>query len=94
MAYIVGDLVRVSATFIVAGALTDPTIVRCKYKNPAGTTTTWVYLTDNQVVKDGTGQFRADIDVSSAGTWNFRWEGTGVAQGAAQGSFEVTAATV
>ena len=94
MAYIAGDLVRVSAVFTVAGAATDPTIVRCKHKTPGGTTVTWVYLTDNQVVRDSVGVFRADIDANAAGTWNFRWEGTGVAQGAAQGSFEVTAATV
>ena len=92
--YIQGSLVRVSVIFTVSGVLTDPSIVRLKYKNPAGTTTTWVYLTDAQLVRDGVGQYRADIDANAGGTWNWRWEGTGAAQGADQDTFTVTAATV
>ena len=92
MAYVVGDLIRVSVTYQVGSTRTDPTIVTFKWKNPAGTTTTWIYLTDNQVVRDGVGEFHADVSVTAAGTWNVRWEGTTAAQGAAQTSFDVTAA--
>ena len=94
MAFIQGDLIRVRATFNIGGILTDPTTVTLKYKAPTGTITTWVYLTDNQLVRESVGSFYADISVTAGGTWNYRWEGTGAAQGANQSSFEVTATTI
>lgn len=94
MEYIAGGLVRVSVTFVASGLPADPTTVVLKYKNPAGTVTTWTYGVDNQVVKDGVGNYRADINASAGGTWYFRWEGTGASQGAAQDSFVVTASNL
>lgn len=90
--YIVGDLVRVSVLFMLANAPADPSTVVLKWKNPAGIITTWTYLTNVQLIKDSTGQYHADLDLLTSGTWNFRWEGTGTAQAAGQGSF-VAAAT-
>ena len=94
MPYIVGDRIRVSATFEAAGLRTDPTTVVFKFKGPAGTITTWTFGVDGQLVKDAVGVYRGDIDVTAGGTWSFRWEGTGAAQGAAQDSFTVTAANL
>lgn len=92
--YVVGDLIRVSVAFMVDDKPTDPAIVRLKWKNPAGVITTWTYLTDSQVVKDSVGQYRANLDVTTNGTWSFRWEGTGTAQAAGQDSFVVAATNI
>ena len=94
MPYIADELVRVFVTFEVNSVLIDPTTIVFKYKNPAGTITAWTYGVDGQVVKDGVGTYRADINVNAGGTWYFRWTGTGAAQGAAQDSFVVTAANI
>lgn len=93
-AYIQGSLIRVSAVFLVNSAPTDPTTIVLKFKNPTGTITTWTFGTDNQVVKESLGTYRADINANVGGTWLFRWEGTGAAQAADQGTFDVTAATI
>ena len=89
MPYLAGDLIRVSVTFETDGLPVDPTTVLLKYKNPAGTITTWTFGVNNQVVKDKVGAYRADIDANAGGTWNFRWEGTGASQGVGQDNFVV-----
>ena len=94
MAYAVGDLIRVSAIFMTNNVDTDPATVTLKHKDPGGTATTWVYLTDAQVVKDSTGNYHGDINVTTAGTWNFRWEGTGTIQGVGQSNFTVDATNI
>ena len=90
--YTQGDVVRVSVVFAASnGVFADPTTIVVRYKTPTGTTTAWTYGVNSEVVKDAVGKYRADISVTAGGIWNFRWEGTGVLQGAAQGTFEVTA---
>ena len=93
-AFTEGDLVRVSVLFLVDDSPLDPNVVTLRYKNPAGTITVWVYLTDAQVVRDSVGLFRADINANAGGVWSFRWEGTGPAQGAGQDTFTVTATNI
>lgn len=94
MPYIQGDLIRLSADFFTGGALTDPTTVKVIWKTPAGVSTTWTYPTNFELVKDAVGQFHADISVTAGGSWYFRWEGTGTAQGANQASFTVTTTNI
>ena len=90
--YIKGDLVRASAEFRDAGgSLADPTAVAFKFKVPAGTTTTYNYGTDAQLVKDAVGEYHADIDASTSGTWSYRFESTGAGQAAAEDQFTVSA---
>lgn len=85
-----GDLVRVSGMFAdSAGVATDPTVVKFSFTNPAGTTTTYTYPTDVQLVKDSTGNYHVDIDASSSGTWLYRFYSTGTGQAAAEGEFFV-----
>lgn len=89
-AYDVGDLVRISATFAnVSGVNADPTTVKAKFKNPAGTVTTYTYGTDVQLVKDATGKYHVDISITSNGEWWYRWEGTGAVQAAEENDFVV-----
>jgi hypothetical protein len=87
-----GDIVRVATTpgFVnAAGALTDPTVVRLRWRVAGGTETTWIYLTDSQVVKDSVGVYHADIPVIAAGLHYFRWEGTGTVTAAEESTFNV-----
>jgi hypothetical protein len=88
-----GDIVRVSTTpgfATAAGVLTDPTIVRLKWRVAGGVETTWAYGTDAQVVKDSVGLYHADIPVVAAGLHYFRWEGTGTVTAAEESTFNVT----
>lgn len=87
-----GDLVRVSTNppfSNAAGAPTDPTTVRLLWRVAGGPTTTWVYGTDAQVVRDSAGAFHADILATIEGLHYYRWEGTGAVTAAEEGTFLV-----
>lgn len=92
--YDVGDTVRVSTSTVFTNATPaafDPDVVRGKFKTPGGVVTTYVYGTDAELVKDGTGDYHFDINVDEEGTWYYRIEGEssgGVYQGADEGTFE------
>lgn len=88
--YDVGDLARLQAQFADENnAATDPTTVTLKVRAPGGTVTTYVYETDEEVVKVSTGRFRAEIPVTAEGTWHYRWEGTGDVTAAGEKQFNV-----
>lgn len=88
--YDVGDVVRVTGAFTnSAGTATDPTTVKHKFTTPAGVTTTYTHGTDAQLVKDSTGNYHVDIDVTAKGKWRYRWEGLGSGKSALEGYFEV-----
>jgi len=90
--YDIGDLVRCSAAFTtLAGVAIDPTALVFKFTNPAGTTTTYTYGTDPQVIRDSTGNYQVDLSVSTAGLWLYWFEATGTAQAVEEGSFYVDA---
>ncbi len=85
-----GDLVRVSAWFAAAaGGATDPAVVKCQHKNPAGTTVTLTYGVDAALVKDSVGNYHVDIDASIEGAWYVRWYSTGTGQAAGESQFLV-----
>lgn len=86
--YDVGDVVRSTATFKVAGVLTDPTTVTFKYKSPSGTIVTKTYAL-SEVTKDSTGIYHYDFTVDAAGTWFYRWISTGTAAGASEVQIQV-----
>lgn len=88
--------VRCTGTFVVSNVLTDPSVVTIKILDPNNTQTTYVYGTDSQVAKSPsvpTGSFYIDVYPTVAGTWQYRFEGTGPASGAAEGSFYVPASS-
>lgn len=86
--YDVHDLVRVSAVFrSLAGVATDPTTVVVKYVAPGGSPVTKTYGSDLEVVKDSTGCYHLDIDVTAEGTWTYRFNGSGALQAAGEQTF-------
>lgn len=87
--YDVGDVARVTAAFTDAesGDAVDPSVVKLTIKDPAGDSETLIYGTDAEVVKDSTGNYHADIEVTAAGTWRYRWYSTGEGQAAEEGVF-------
>jgi hypothetical protein len=90
-----GDLVRSSAAFTTAaGAAQDPTVVICKVKIPAGTITTYTYLTDVALVRDSAGNYHLDVNAATAGTYWVRWYSTGTGQAAEEEAFVVQASQV
>lgn len=78
---------------ITGYAYIDPTTVRFRYRRDAGAITTLVYGTDPEVVKDGTGRYHVELDLNAAGTWHYRFEGTGTHQAAAERSLTVRASS-
>ena len=78
--YDIGDSVRTSTEFKVASVLTDPTVITLKVKTPTGTISTYIYNSgDGVIIRDSAGVYRADIVVTAAGTWTYKWIGTGAA---------------
>ena len=81
--YDVGDLVRCSGAFTDAdGNAQDPATVLVDVRAPSGTTTTYTYGVDAEVVKDDTGAYHIDVDVNAAGPWWYRFYATGSGQSA------------
>ena len=62
--YDVGQEVRSDVDFTVATVLTDPTTVTFMFLDPSGTTTTWVFGVDPEVVQDAVGRRRGANDVA------------------------------
>lgn len=84
--YTLGSLVRLSATFKVNGALTDPTTVTCKVKTPDGTETAYTYAAA-QVVKDSQGAYHYDFSVGEQGWHYYAFAGTGTCVASSEGHF-------
>jgi len=91
--YINGDTVRLSATFTVDGAATDPTTVTLRVKAPSGTVTSYTYAA-TEITRVSTGVYRKDVLFDAAGTWYVRWEGTGAAAGVEEAAIVVSRSKV
>lgn len=88
--WIIGDAARLSAVITdAAGAALDPAVLRLKTKNSAGTITTYAYGAGADIVRDAIGRYHADIALTSAGQWAWRWETDAPAAGAAEGAISV-----
>lgn len=91
--YDVGDGIHTTVTFktTVAGVrtLTDPSTVTFKTRSPAGAVTTLTYGVDAALVKDAVGSYHCDFNATAAGTWYYRWAGTGLAAGASEVQLQV-----
>lgn len=67
---------------------TDPTTVTLKVKGPSGSTDSYTYA-GGTVTQDTQGIYSKDLSLSSAGSYFYRWLGTGAAETAGEGQFTV-----
>lgn len=73
-----GSPVRVGAHFEEDdGDDVDPTTVTFKLRSPLGVETTYVWGTDDEVVKEDTGDYYAVVTPDQGGRWLWRWQTTG-----------------
>lgn len=87
--YHVGSQVKCQGTFTDSnGDNTDPTTVVFKYRTPGGTTTSYTYLTDAEVVKSATGVYYVLVSITSAGVWWYEFSSTGTGQAASEAYLE------
>jgi hypothetical protein len=81
VAYDIGDLRRIPVAFTdIAGAPADPTSVTFKITEPDGTTTSYLYLTDAELVRDSLGNFHVDWPFVKPGRHAVEWAGSGLVQ--------------
>lgn len=73
-----GTVVEIAVAFTDASAAAfDPDDVTFKVKTPAGDVETFVYGTDEEVVKDATGEYHMDYLLETSGDYPVRVEGSG-----------------
>jgi hypothetical protein len=89
--YDIGDRPTYTAVFRnVSDVATDPTVVRFKFQTPAGTSTTYTYGVDGEVVRTGTGTYTFQPPTfTTAGGHYVRAEGTGALVAATEQGFDV-----
>lgn len=96
-----GALVRISVAFTANDddiTPTDPTTVTAKTFTPDLIEAAFVFGTDAEVINadpvdplaDIVGKYYMDVNANEAGTWHYRWEGTGTAQAVAERTFKVS----
>ncbi len=90
-----GDTIRLSVDFTVGTTLTDPTTVTFRMRDPNKVVTSFVFVTDPEVVQVATGQYRIDVQLDLPGEHFYRWEGGGPsAPGAAESQIKITRSQV
>ena len=86
-----GNLVRVTGTF--TNALddynpVDPSQVFVYIRDPLGNESTYQYIVDPEVQRDGVGIYYTEVSVTESGNWYFRWYS--LTSGVEQSSTEIT----
>ena len=76
----------------IAGRPADPTTLTLRVTKPGLAPDTYTFPDDTVIVKDGVGQYHADILLDTAGAWSYAWTGTGTATFSKGRSFFVRAA--
>lgn len=74
--------------FKVGSDLTDPTTVTLKVKSPSGAVSTYT-LAGGTVARDSLGKFSKQVTADAAGTWSYRWIGTGACEAVVERQFKV-----
>lgn len=71
------DLIRLPATFLnLASVPADPSTIMLLTANPLGTVATYVFGVAS-ITRVPTGAYYFDLVGNVAGTWHYRWHGTG-----------------
>lgn len=87
----VGDVVKIAGAFTVAatGAAVDPGAVSLTVRTPDGVKTTYVYGTDEALVKSVPGSYYLNFTVTQPGRHSYRFASSVSAVAAEEGSFNV-----
>lgn len=93
--FVVGEYARLSLALVdFVGNPSDPGALRLKTKSASGVVATLTYGVDSALVRDGAGLFHADIALTEAGAWYYRWESDTPNPGASEGALQVVASRV
>ncbi len=68
-----GSTVTIYGTLLVNDEPTDPNTLRLEIVDPAGSTTSYIYTSDPEIVRLSVGQFSFDLAITQRGTWSYRW---------------------
>ena len=68
-----GSTVTIYGTLLVNDVPTDPNTLRLEIVDPVGSTTSYIYTSDPEIVRISTGQFSFDLGLTQRGTWSYRW---------------------
>jgi uncharacterized protein YfaS (alpha-2-macroglobulin family) len=82
----IGDRLKVTGTFTVAGAATDPSAITVRIRKPDGTETSTAATDDPSAV----GKWLHEFDVTMAGVWSVAMKGTGPATASEEVLVQVT----
>ena len=93
--YDIGDERRLQATIRnISDVLADPTGLTFEMTEPDGVTTTYVYLTDAQLVKSSTGVYYVDWPIDQSGRHYYKFTATGAVAVAEETSFIVQVSNI
>lgn len=81
--WVIGATLKFTSEWRVDGTLTTPSTYSLTIQDPSGNDAT------PSVSEASTGILTASYAVDEAGTWHFKWVGTGSAAGVKEGSFYV-----
>ena len=74
----IGSPIAFTANFqSAAGSDVDPTTVTFWTMDPSRASTSYVYGTDDEVVRDNAGDYTATVTPDSPGRWFYKWITTG-----------------
>lgn len=82
------ELAKISNTFSVDSVATDPTTISLTVTTPSQSSTTYTYAA-SQITRTGTGAYYKNVTCNEAGTWTYKWVGTGAAEDTVPGTWEV-----
>lgn len=86
----INDAIRISASFkTLAGVPADPDAVTIRLRSPNSIVSVYTSVTTPAVVRDTTGEYHLDVQVTSTLEWFYRVEGTGAVQESGEGSLVV-----
>jgi hypothetical protein len=87
--FVVGSSAKLTVQFKNdLGNEADPEVVALKVMNPSGQISTYTFA-NGEVTRDAVGKFDKSIDLPTAGTWKYRWEGSGTVTAATEAEIEV-----
>lgn len=88
--YIPGEVARITVRILnTDGVAADPGTLVLIVKPPAAAVISYIYGVAPEIVRDGTGAYHADVPLTGAGQWMYRWETTPPNAGAVEGSMSV-----